>query len=846
MSLYSPLAVDSAQPHYAPYARTKANSQKFDGILKREGGVSYNESTGELVYTKDKFTFKIKSSQIFAKTTKAVDVYNHFSGWLSKEIFPKLPRTLLELPAVLEIVEKQMELLDEGRDADRIVFNINTVLDVRRIILSQYIKGQGEIGQVPTPQDISEFIDKSGQIGKMEVEAYEDALYYASSKKYPRTFLKLGDSPRLFIDNFKNHVDDGLLTSEGVENPFAIAVKGIASTIQHGRIAIPLPSERDLRYLENSPKELNDAEVKVNLKKSRDSFTQLHRYCCSDDLPYPVPEVGFYGTPIILSEYQDLFEKQSTPLDIFRDTLREGAKITHINLSDIKVAVPTAYLFGYLCCPDLEKRIELENSALERELNGILDAIKSSEITLSYLKKLSLPSNHTPNTPYSFWNCGCGDLAPSIHAITHSVLDRFIDIIQAAPNMKAISLSGACLYSNYVSYAFPFFKLCPTKFTESNVGPSSFAKLAHAIQTKSSIEEIDLSYNNLHDEEGAQILRAVLTGIRENNMKLKSLILRGNSLGEESSKIITQIVRESPIVQLDIDENCFVGDAIDSIIQAMGYRSSLQKFSFNGNVYTFESSAKCAGCIPIPCIKERAHMVVSESTKENARMRIEKNASYNNILQVIVNLSRQGYYAADLEKKIQAEIVQKFDQAHRHKQNAEAQINQALIEKAAVVRLAIEEQRAHEVRVAQAGSGNGINLNLALNQEGQKMVQVSPQNRQEITKTILLKPSAELEITTNPEFVETNLQVINTETRVSHLDLIRNALEENKVNATTPQSSANNATSQVYPVSTLVQETITTEPDDDHFVVEDDEPSSVANNTNHNPLTSSFLRLKSS
>lgn len=616
--------------------------------------ISVNISGGDILHVTEapdgnkEIHFQHRSTNVEIKVSDAVavvadkkEVLKVFDQWLQKEILLSLPKNLQEFSIKLIDAKNKMLELDRNRSEDRKVFDLSTIADVRKMIISRYISNNGELGQEINAADINEFLKISGELGQEEYNMYRDLNYYKDQEDqcYPVTKLRLDVSPQLAIDNFSRCVDDRLLSTEGVLDHYRRAAMGVdLKNIEFGRFQIIMPKISDIKKLPNGDSTSRAEKSKI-INQYRDYFKSLQTQLGNlDILRHPVPELGFIKDEEIylggMDTILNLRGAQSfSPVEAIKSLFREGTKISHINLSNLCNSLPKMYC----ACLSEKTRKLVQARELQTVTCEILKSISFSPTTLQYLKQISLP------------------LALEID---NEVLAALCDILEQAANIRKISLAHSKLCEmKEVDYLFKRSK----KEFFLRVSEDIWNRFLNFISNARNIEELDLSHNFFNDKLGNEILQAIINSVILGS-KLRSLNLEGNYLTyddgiEPSNHSITsliEIIERASLLKLNIDKCGILGADLSQIIHAIGYKQSLQRLIYKGNKLEYKEPMQCCsdfivfGCSC--CISEDVRVVTADQIM-NAENRLKRNADISKIFQVAINVTRQGQYLENIREK---------------------------------------------------------------------------------------------------------------------------------------------------------------------------------------------------
>ncbi|XP_041960833.1 protein NLRC5-like isoform X9 [Alosa sapidissima] len=258
-------------------------------------------------------------------------------------------------------------------------------------------------------------------------------------------------------------------------------------------------------------------------------------------------------TSALQSEYFLLKE-----LDLSSNPLKDsGVRLLSVGLKHANCRLETLRLVG---CGLTEESCEVLTSALQSEHSLLKELdLSSNPLMDSGVRLLSVGLKHT--------NCKMETLSLADCKITHNSCEIVVSVLQSTNALIKLDLgendlgdSGVKLLSKGLSS--PDCKLQTLRLADCKLTDKSYEMVASVLQSPNSLQELDLSDNDLGDS-GAQLLSK---GLSSSNCKIHTLRLTDCKLSEKSCGIVASVLQSpNSLIELDLNYN----DLGDSGVQLL-------------------------------------------------------------------------------------------------------------------------------------------------------------------------------------------------------------------------------------------------------------------------------------
>jgi len=256
-----------------------------------------------------------------------------------------------------------------------------------------------------------------------------------------------------------------------------------------------------------------------------------------------------------LREFVELFPSQSTLQQLY--IRKSDAAASNLFRSNLPLALQLLRLIG----ASRLQLLELSLLPASEELNATLEAVLTNNSTL---ETLNLHLTRPANVKTEVATVLCKALSSNMQLVT-------LDLSNTDLGPKAVEMLNQILKSNT--------SLKTLKLVATGLGESG-ADLAETLRVNKSLATVDLSHNDIGDNGGRKIARALAENMSisklslndvqlskvgpffkalQNNLVLRDLSLRGNRLGADGAAALAKLIKlNTTLRSLDVS-NCQLG-----------------------------------------------------------------------------------------------------------------------------------------------------------------------------------------------------------------------------------------------------------------------------------------------
>lgn len=647
--LHASLSLLGGMKHTPPYSATKmpeGSLMTADRGYERGtgGGPTLKVKAGNEVieFTENPVQFEYQSGNRFSANEDPKILREEFMKFFDQRT-KSLPKRIEEMARILSEVMAKMYELDRNRPPENKIFTLEVATLWRYRLFQRYIEQNGSPGSEITEEAIQRFDRSAGELGQYEKSRFKALSEYGVSGEWGREiFLELGRQPSLVIHDFQMAIEAGYLDASGkLTFLYEMSDQHVKNQIPSGRLYMlfpnhkeithqqmeqpiasvkPMPTQHNITVLndasQRSPQKLEKSRSRAEVKNLKRQYEDYYEQLFSSllEAKFPIPELGIIrpSARVDISELSRLL--RYNPILRLIQTIREGLKVTHLNMTNLYLEA-THKCFGI----EQKSKSEIKQQMLQGYIRDLIRAIIESENTRVHLKKLSLPAEVM---------------------LSDQILTDLSELLQYG-SLEEFSLAKCSLAKSERRTHRRFCSYERVDFSEHRV-PDGWRALINALRT-CTIKSIDLSGNELSDEMGAELLRA-LNANPNLSSSLYRIRLDNNQLGELSAVELEKLILECPLVYVDISKNHIVGRHLAKIIIALKNKGIIQSFFYRDNLIVDDERGACCWFSPDWLFNRKGQVVqasygVSPEHESTIRQMLQLNKESKKIFQSLLNTS---------------------------------------------------------------------------------------------------------------------------------------------------------------------------------------------------------------